>query len=217
MGAKSSLHLWSGASQAGGLPGEGRERRKSFYTSGCCLHGASLGSVERAAPKNWPVRWQSRYYGNVNLIRKTERGRDVGNPRSRRKPANTSGLSLPVQKAISLYRMMPSWETAHSFVFWRPYFSSSTWCDSHFLLWQYQCSRMYSLRLPRVCAVLTFKCHLQVCWGGVLLLHKFDEKLVCPLIKDSWRKGYQCFPLLPPLNWLCRKEKNKKWYVWRFL
>lgn len=58
-----------------------------------CLHDASLGSVERAALKNWPVRWQSRYYGNVNLIRKTERGRDVGNPRSRRKPVNTSGLS----------------------------------------------------------------------------------------------------------------------------
>lgn len=52
-----------------------RERRKRLLYLGmpACLLDASMGKEERMALflNNWPVRWQSRYYGNVNLI--TER------------------------------------------------------------------------------------------------------------------------------------------------
>lgn len=42
-----------------------------------------------------------------------------------------------------------------------------------------------------------------------MLLNEFDEKLVYPWIKDSCRKGHQCFSLLPPLNWLCKGKEQK--------
>lgn len=121
-----------------------------------------------------------------------ERERDIGNPWLRN-VLNTSGLTqfknqspymgwrCPVKRLIFL-------------CFRRLYFSLKHDLTSSFSS-HCQCSAIYSMRLPLVYVVLTFKCHLQVCWGGLLLLHKFDEKLVCPWIQDSCRKGYQCFVL----------------------
>lgn len=69
--AKSSLYLPSGASQEG-VAGW-RESKKSFYTLGCCLSAGLMRPWEMCFPNNWPARWQSWYYVNVNQIRKRER------------------------------------------------------------------------------------------------------------------------------------------------
>lgn len=77
MRAKSSLYLSSGASQEGGCWVKREQKAASIpWDAAClpaCLLDASMGKAERMAffLNNWPARWQSRYYGNVNLI--TER------------------------------------------------------------------------------------------------------------------------------------------------
>lgn len=100
-----------------------------------------------------------------------------------------ASLSLKTNLLIRWRRLV---KQPHFFVFHRLYFSLKHDLSSRRSS-QYQCSVIYNMRLPPVYAVLTFKCHLQVCWGSLLLLHKFDEKLVYPRINDSCRKGYQCF------------------------
>lgn len=56
----------------------------------------------------------------------------------------------------------------------------------------------------------------QVCWGGLMLLNEFDEKLVYPWIRDSCRKGHRCFSSASSLELTLQKKRTKKWYVWCF-
>lgn len=58
-------------------------------------------------------------------------------------------------------------------------------------------------------AAMTFVCHLQMCWGGLLLMQKIWWE-VCPtLLPGGLCEGTTLDVLkLPPLNWPCRKDKK---------
>lgn len=129
MRAKSSLYLSSGASQEGGGWVKREQKAASIPWDAACLLDASMRKAERMAffLNNWPARWQSRYYGNVNLI--TERDifwKSLAEERPREYP-RVCPPPVPSQAALTL-------KTISFFIYRMAHFShcisGSKWCGA---------------------------------------------------------------------------------------
>lgn len=81
---------------------------------------------------------------------------------------------------------------------WVPFFFS-----------QYQCSGICRSSLPLVCVVLTFKCHFRCVEAAWCYWMNLMRSLSIPESKTVVGRDTSVFPLLPPLNWLCRRKAQK--------